>query len=265
MLVLKRLLMIVLMYLASSAMILERYDYRALPVQELQPYVYVNPYIDMASRGNVPATPEDNPPAPPKKAPVPTVVAKKTPTLNGRRSSELVTQSNKLEEIEVYAGSVFGKFGLSHELARATIRIESRTGREMLSPTGCEGWWQACPTTARAYGLKDPYDLEESTHFAARLFVDNKGYLTNYKVPTTDLHLYMSYMIGPKHTQTVYRVVNGKSVKARWLNAAYAEMKPNWHKGKGKMTGNPQIDFAKYYQYFRKGFVRAKNPNFQFK
>lgn len=255
----KRLLTTLILYLSSSAMIIEPYDDRSMMVPKAVTVLEIVPTNRMANRGDIPATPEDN------EVEKVVVAALDTKVVISKPNTGKVTQSNKLFEIEVYAGAVFSKYNLSAELARAAIRIESRTGRRMMSPTGCEGYWQACERTARAYGLKDPYDLAESTDFAARVFNDNRKYLKTYGVPITDIHLYMAYMIGPKHTQTVWKIVNGKSVSNRWINAAYNEIGPNWHKGKGTKTGNASVDFPKYYRYFTKKFNLAKNPDFQFK
>ena len=49
---------------------------------------------------------------------------------------------------------------------------ESRYGRVMKSGAGAEGHFQFMPGTAKEYGLKNPYDFDESSDAAARKMAD---------------------------------------------------------------------------------------------
>ena len=49
---------------------------------------------------------------------------------------------------------------------------ESARGKYMRSPAGAQGHFQFMPPTAQQYGVKDPYNLEQSAQGAARMFGD---------------------------------------------------------------------------------------------
>lgn len=214
---------------------------------------------DMTSRGNIPPTPSDRrsillasvevgPPKPrPRQA---TVIDKDLSKPYGWRYEE-------------YAEGVFIKAGLPRGLARAMLRIESKTGRLKISKTNCKGWYQFCSKTAKAYDVEDPFDLAQSTHAAKRLAKDNTASLRALKVPVNSLHIYLAHQIGPRNFQSVWKVVNGQSVSAHWIKKAKTAMKSNWHKGMGTKTGLAKKDFPVFYQYFKTLFKRYENPKFK--
>lgn len=76
----------------------------------------------------------------------------------------------------VPSGNLFSalesRYGLPPGLLNAVWAAESGKGKNMLSPAGAMGHFQFMPDTAKAYGLKDPGDLNESAHAAARMFRD---------------------------------------------------------------------------------------------
>lgn len=81
----------------------------------------------------------------------------------------------------------------------ARIRsIESADGRNTFNPkSGAAGDFQFIPSTARQYGLKNPYDLSESADAAARFTRDNMQYLQNKlgRTPTAG-ELYLAHQQG---------------------------------------------------------------------
>ena len=60
------------------------------------------------------------------------------------------------------------KYGLPSGVLDSMWLQESGRGKNMLSSAGAEGHFQAMPDTAKEWGLKDPYDFNESSDFAAR-------------------------------------------------------------------------------------------------
>lgn len=64
------------------------------------------------------------------------------------------------------------EYGLPLGLLDRIWKQESGRGVNMLSPAGAEGHFQFMPRTAKEYGLKDPYDFEQSSDAAARKMRD---------------------------------------------------------------------------------------------
>jgi hypothetical protein len=65
------------------------------------------------------------------------------------------------------------------------------------SPTGAQGPFQFIPSTAAKYGLKDPFNYEQSAAAAAHLAADNKVELTGaLGRPPTDPELYLAHQQG---------------------------------------------------------------------
>lgn len=64
------------------------------------------------------------------------------------------------------------RFGLPEGTLYSMWMQESGGGKHMLSPKGAKGHFQFMDATAKAYGLKDPYDFEESSEAAGRMMRD---------------------------------------------------------------------------------------------
>ena len=64
------------------------------------------------------------------------------------------------------------EYGVPPELLQGVHRTESAFGTKMKSKAGAEGHFQFMPATAKEYGLKDPYDFEQSKQAAARKLSD---------------------------------------------------------------------------------------------
>lgn len=78
--------------------------------------------------------------------------------------------------------------------------IESSFKSGAVSPKGAQGYFQFMPDTAKAYGLKDPSNFEESADAAARYMRDNlKKYNGNIDLSLAD------YNGGPKAAQALAR------------------------------------------------------------
>jgi hypothetical protein len=69
------------------------------------------------------------------------------------------------------------KYGLPQGLLYKMANTESNLNANAVSPKGAQGWFQFMPKTAKAYGLTDPSNLEQSSDAAGRYMRDNlKGY-----------------------------------------------------------------------------------------
>lgn len=64
------------------------------------------------------------------------------------------------------------KFGLPEGTLYSMWMQESGGGKNMLSPKGAKGHFQFMDATAKQYGLKDPFDFEESSEAAGRMMRD---------------------------------------------------------------------------------------------
>ena len=150
------------------------------------------------------------------------------------------------------AESIFKSYGLPLGLATAMLRYESSTGDLMISKTGCLGWFQFCKKTAKAYGLKDPMDLEESTHATARLMKDNERVLAKGGVYSNPMNLYLAHMIGASGTKYLYKALDGRKLSRNQHNTLLKVIKPNWyskHMGKFKGTDRDLADrFIKHVE-----------------
>lgn len=82
-------------------------------------------------------------------------------------------------EQQARLSSLEKQYGLPSGLLDNVWKTESGRGKNMLSPAGAEGHFQFMPKTAKEYGLKNPYDFDESSEAAARMYRDlikaNKG------------------------------------------------------------------------------------------
>lgn len=64
------------------------------------------------------------------------------------------------------------KYGLPSGLLDRVWNAESGRGKNMNSAAGAQGHFQFMPGTAAQYGLKNPYDFDESSDAAARMYRD---------------------------------------------------------------------------------------------
>ena len=220
-------------------------------------------YTNMALRGNIPASPDGQNSG---SAYVNAAEERRKEKASKQKKTRVSKRKVHGFEEEVYIEAVFSTYNLPEGFGRTMVRIESKTGREMVSPTNCKGWFQFCSAMAKHYKVNDPNSLVESTHGAANLGVDNRRSLRIYGVPPTGFHLYLAHMIGPLNAQSVWRTKNGKKVNGtKLINAAYKEMKSNWRvKSIGRKTWNHKVDFPKFYDYFKRKYDKISNPNYVF-
>ncbi len=68
--------------------------------------------------------------------------------------------------------SLEAKYGLPSGMLDSIWNTESARGKNMKSGAGAEGHFQFMPATAAEYGLKNPYDFNESSDAAARKMKD---------------------------------------------------------------------------------------------
>lgn len=90
------------------------------------------------------------------------------------------------------------QYGIPSGYLSRTRAIESRNGQDTYNPkSGAAGDFQFIPSTARQYGLQNPYDLEQSADAAARFTRDNMQYLQSRlgRAPTQG-ELYLAHQQG---------------------------------------------------------------------
>lgn len=79
-----------------------------------------------------------------------------------------------------YLRQIEQKYGLPDGYLARTRQIESRNGQNTYNPkSGAAGDFQFIPSTAKAYGLTDPYDFYQSADAAGRFARDNASVLRN--------------------------------------------------------------------------------------
>lgn len=71
------------------------------------------------------------------------------------------------------------RYGVPVDYMQRMAQIESGYNPNARNPSGAAGLYQFMPSTARQYGLTDPYDPAASADAAARLTLDNKRHLSN--------------------------------------------------------------------------------------
>lgn len=128
-------------------------------------------------------------------------------------------------------------------LAR-TYQIESGGGRNLYNrQSGAAGPFQFIPSTARAFNLRDPYDLAASADAAARLAVANRADLQASGIENpTGAQLYLAHQQGARGAT---KLLSGGETPAAQLVGRNAVL---WNAGKENMTG-PQfaeLAMAKY-------------------
>ncbi|MDH3628676.1 MAG: lytic transglycosylase domain-containing protein [Acidobacteriota bacterium] len=80
----------------------------------------------------------------------------------GRRSSRGGSLADRRAAIEPVLHSTARRNRLSPDLVRAVVEVESAYNTHARSPKGAIGLMQLMPATARAYGVKDPYAVDEN-------------------------------------------------------------------------------------------------------
>ncbi|NPB09853.1 MAG: lytic transglycosylase domain-containing protein [Thermodesulfobacteria bacterium] len=104
------------------------------------------------------------------------------------------------DAIEDYFEKAASLYDLDAALLRAIARAESNFDPRAVSPKGALGLMQLMPETARAYGVKDPFDPEENVLGAA-------AYLRDLILEFKDIRLALAaYNAGPERVRS-YRGV----------------------------------------------------------
>jgi len=135
------------------------------------------------------------------------------------------------------ADNLFGdleqKYGLPSGFLARTYQIESGSGANLYNPLSkAAGGFQFIPSTAKQYGLKDPYDLAQSADAAARLAADNRASLQKAGIESpTAAQLYLAHQQGASGAN---KLLGGADTKATDIVGEKAVL---WNAGKASMTG----------------------------
>lgn len=117
------------------------------------------------------------------------------------------------------------KYNLPSGLLDKVWKTESGRGKNMKSSKGALGHFQFMPDTAKEFGLKNPFDLEESADAAARKY---QGLLKRYRGDTRMAAAAYNWGEGniadwqagkkalPSETQNYMNVIGGKGNIADW-------------------------------------------------
>jgi len=135
------------------------------------------------------------------------------------------------------ADNLFGdlerQYGLPAGYLARTYQIESGSGANLYNPLSkAAGGFQFIPSTAKQYGLKDPYDLAQSAEAAARLAADNRAALQKAGIESPSAaQLYLAHQQGASGAT---RLLGGSDTKATDIVGEKAVL---WNAGKASMTG----------------------------
>jgi hypothetical protein len=144
---------------------------------------------------------------------------------------------------ELFA-SLEKKYELPSGYLARTYQIESGGGRNLYNrQSGAAGPFQFIPSTARAFNLKDPYDLSASADAAARLAAANRADLRAAGVEDpTAAQLYLAHQQGARGAA---KLLTGGETPAAQLVGRNAVL---WNAGQEGMTGPQfaQMAMAKY-------------------
>ena len=129
------------------------------------------------------------------------------------------------------------KYRLPSGFLARTYQIESGSGANLYNPLSkAAGGFQFIPSTAKQYGLKDPYDLAQSAEAAAKLAADNRAALQKGGIEDpTAAQLYLAHQQGAGGAN---KLLSGTDTKAADLVGKNAVI---WNSGNVGMTG---YDFA---------------------
>ena len=125
------------------------------------------------------------------------------------------------------------RYGLPSGYLGRTYQIESGGGRNVYNrQSGAAGPFQFIPSTAQAYGLKDPYDIQQSADAAARLAVANRADLARAGIqnPTAE-QLYLAHQQGAGGAAKLLR--GGETPAGQLVGKRAVE----WNAGNPEMTG----------------------------
>lgn len=135
------------------------------------------------------------------------------------------------------ADNLFGdlerQYGLPAGYLARTYQIESGSGANLYNPLSkAAGGFQFIPSTAKQYGLKDPYELAQSAEAAARLAADNRSALQKAGIESPSAaQLYLAHQQGASGAT---RLLGGADTKATDIVGEKAVL---WNAGKASMTG----------------------------
>ena len=114
------------------------------------------------------------------------------------------------------------KYGIDPKAFLKMAKIESALNPKAFHPKSkAAGLFQFIPSTARAYGLKDPFDARANAEAAARLWIDNSRYFERKmgRAPTAG-EVYLCHQQGPSGacklllnpTQPAHQIVGKRAV-----------------------------------------------------
>jgi hypothetical protein len=155
-----------------------------------------------------------------------------------------------------------------------SVRSESFYGRHMVSRTGALGWWQFVDKTAKAYKLKYPMQLRESTRATIELAMDNIASLEKKGVEATVENIYFSHMIGFTGSNITRKAARGETLSKKEEEIFLKVVRPQLPKivynslfiGNKVKPGISNKDIANaYFEFFEKRFesYRADNSYLQ--
>lgn len=130
------------------------------------------------------------------------------------------------------------QYGLPQGYLARVRNIESGGGRNTFNKlSGAAGDFQFIPSTAKQYGLSNPYDTEAAADAAARLAADNRAALIKAGIqdPTAD-QLYLAHQQGSGGATKLLTNPNARATDLLGANAV------NWNGGNADMTAG---DMAK--------------------
>jgi hypothetical protein len=125
------------------------------------------------------------------------------------------------------------KYNLPSGYLARTRQIESAGGRNTYNAnSGAAGDFQFIPSTAKAYGLKNPYDFESAADAAARLAVNNRNILAKAGIEDPSAaQLYLAHQQGAGGATKLLTAGDRPATSVVGKNAVL------WNAGNEEVTG----------------------------
>ena len=144
------------------------------------------------------------------------------------------------------------KYGVSVDLMKTMMKVESGGDPLAKNKSGAKGLYQFVPSTAKAYGIVgQEFDPKANIDAAARLLRDNQNDLKARGLDATDFNLYMAHQQGAGGLNSLYKALESGKVTQ--------EMQQNMESNIGIKGITPQRFMSFWQDKFAKEFATTNN------
>ena len=116
---------------------------------------------------------------------------------------------SEIQDAEIYKKD--GKWYSDNSFVNAVIGIESAHNSMAYNKSGAKGLFQFVPSTARQYGLDNPFSPEQSLKAFKKLTADNIRQLLKFNIPVTPVNIYLAHQQGANGFRKAYNHMKNNS------------------------------------------------------